>query len=104
MVRVVVQTGPILHDMAKEKSKPKRSRGQIETLPSGSLRVSLYAGTDPVTKDRMYLRETVPAGPNAEAEAGRILAGLSTRCTSAVILERMRRCDSSLSGTSPTPS
>jgi integrase len=44
-------------------------------LPSGSLRVSLYAGTDPVTKDRMYLRETVPAGANAEAEAKRILAG-----------------------------
>ncbi|WP_460660872.1 tyrosine-type recombinase/integrase [Kribbella swartbergensis] len=61
--------------MAKEKSKLKRSRGQIETLPSGSLRVSLYAGTDPVTKDRIYLRETVPAGPNAEAEAQRILAG-----------------------------
>jgi hypothetical protein len=37
--------------------------------------VSLCAGTDPVTKDRMYLRETVPAGPNAEAKAGRILAG-----------------------------
>ena len=61
--------------MAKEKSKQGRSRGRIETLPSGSLRVSVYAGTDPVTKDRMYLRETVPAGPNAEAEAKRILAG-----------------------------
>jgi integrase len=53
VVRLVVQAGSIIHDMAKEKSKPKRSRGQIETLPSGSLRVSLYAGTDPVTKDRM---------------------------------------------------
>jgi hypothetical protein len=73
-VRFVVQTGYIVHDMAKEKSKSKRSRGQIETLPFGSLRVSLYAGTDPVTKDRMYLREAVPAGPNAEAEGGRILA------------------------------
>jgi hypothetical protein len=61
--------------MAKEKTKPKRSRGQIETLPSGSLRVSLYAGTNPVTKDRMCLRETVPAGPTAKAEAARILAG-----------------------------
>jgi hypothetical protein len=63
-----VRTGLMIPRMAKEKSKPKRSRGQIETLPSGSLRVSLYAGTDPVTKDRIYLRETVPAGPNTEAE------------------------------------
>jgi hypothetical protein len=65
----------MIPSMAKEKARPKRSRGQIETLPSGPLRVSLYAGTDPVTEDRMYFRETVPAGPNAEAEAKRILAG-----------------------------
>jgi hypothetical protein len=75
VVRVVVRTSPMIPSMPKEKAKPQRSKGRIETLPSGSLRVSLYAGTDPVTKDRMYLRETVPAGPNAEAEAKRILAG-----------------------------
>jgi hypothetical protein len=74
-VRVVVRTGSMIPSMPKEKAKPQRSKGRIETLPSGSLRVTLYAGTDPITKNRMYLRETVPAGPNAEAEAKRILAG-----------------------------
>ncbi|MFC0533169.1 hypothetical protein [Phytohabitans kaempferiae] len=43
-----------------------RSRGMIEELPSGSLRVKVYAGTDPVTKRRHYLTETVPAGPQAQ--------------------------------------
>src|SRR5207244_8974365 len=44
---------------------------QIETLPSGSLRVRVYAGIDPVSKKRHYLVETVPAGPKAAAEARR---------------------------------
>lgn len=59
--------------MAKEKAKPKRAPGQIETLPSGSLRVKLYAGLDPISGDRVYLRETVPAGPDAEKEAEKVL-------------------------------
>jgi hypothetical protein len=75
VVRVVVRTGSMIPSMPKGRAKPQRSKGRIETLPSGSLRVTLYAGTDPITKNRMYQRETVPAGPNAEAEAKRILAG-----------------------------
>jgi hypothetical protein len=59
--------------VGKEKGKPKRQLGGIETLPSGSLRVSVYAGRDPITKDRVYLRETVPAGPNAEEQAETLL-------------------------------
>ncbi|WP_025616843.1 tyrosine-type recombinase/integrase [Salinispora cortesiana] len=47
----------------------KRSRGEIETLPSGSLRVRVYAGVDPVSKKRHYLVKTVPAGPKAAREA-----------------------------------
>lgn len=43
-----------------------RSRGSIETLPSGALRVRVYAGSDPVTGRRHYLTETVPAGPTAQ--------------------------------------
>jgi len=51
-------------------SKPqRRARGEIETLPSGSLRVRVYAGTDPVTKKRHYLVETIAAGPAATKEA-----------------------------------
>jgi hypothetical protein len=63
----------MIHRMAKEKAKPKRTPGEIEVLPSGSLRVKLYAGIDPISKDRVYLRETVPAGPDADKEAEKIL-------------------------------
>src|SRR5829696_8222672 len=48
-----------------------RSRGLIETLPSGSLRVKVYAGIDPVSKKRLYLDETIPAGPGAAKQAER---------------------------------
>jgi len=60
--------------MAKESPTAKRSRGEIETLPSGSLRVKVYAGIDPISKTRMYLRETILAGPTAEREAEKVLA------------------------------
>ncbi|MEU5262442.1 tyrosine-type recombinase/integrase [Amycolatopsis sp. NPDC021455] len=54
-------------------SKPKRrSRGMIETLPSGSLRVRIKAGIDPVTKKEHHLTEVVPAGPDAAAEAEKV--------------------------------
>jgi LacI family xylobiose transport system transcriptional regulator len=49
-----------------------RARGEIERLPSGSLRVRVYAGLDPVSKKRRYLVETVPAGPAAAEEAERV--------------------------------
>jgi integrase len=47
-------------------ARKERSRGSIETLPSGALRVKAYAGYDPVTKWRHYVSETIPAGPKAE--------------------------------------
>lgn len=47
----------------------KRQRGSIEVLPSGALRVSVYAGIDPVTGRRHYLREVVRPGPDAETRA-----------------------------------
>jgi len=47
----------------------KRARGGIHALPSGSLRVKVYAGVDPLTGKPYYLRETIPAGPDAEKEA-----------------------------------
>lgn len=47
----------------------RRARGEIERLPSGSLRVRVYAGIDPVTRKRRYLVETVAAGPDADEQA-----------------------------------
>ena len=38
-------------------------------LPSGSIRVKVYAGIDPVTKKRHYLDEVITAGPKAAKEA-----------------------------------
>jgi integrase len=43
-----------------------KQRGELETLPSGSIRVKVYAGRDPVTKRRLYLTETIPPGPKQE--------------------------------------
>ncbi|GAA3220300.1 hypothetical protein GCM10017691_04470 [Pseudonocardia petroleophila] len=50
----------------------KRQRGEIEKLPSGSLRVRVYAGLDALSGKRNYLVETVPAGPKAAAEAEKV--------------------------------
>jgi hypothetical protein len=46
---------------AKAPKRRQRARGYVEELPSGALRVVVYAGIDPVTKRRHYLRETIPA-------------------------------------------
>jgi len=58
-------------------ARAKRQRGEIETLPSGSLRVRVYAGIDPVTKKKHYLTETVQAGPTAPRATPRKLAPAS---------------------------
>ncbi len=46
-----------------------RQRGSIDELPSGALRVRVYAGVDPVTKRRHDLVEIIPPGPHAERRA-----------------------------------
>lgn len=78
--------------------RQKRQRGQIETLPSDALRVKVYAGVDPLNGRRHYLRETVPAGLNAEAEAEkvriRLVNGINERRnprTSATVNQLMDR-------------
>ena len=53
--------------------------GSIEELPSGGLRVSVYAGTDPLTGRRHYLRESIPAGPSAHAEAQKAIRRLANQ-------------------------
>jgi integrase len=47
----------------------RSARGSISRLPSGSLRVLLYAGIHPVTGRQRYLSHTVPDGPTALADA-----------------------------------
>ena len=50
-----------------------RPRGHIEELPSGALRVLVYAGTDPITGKRYNLSEVIPAGPDAPRRAEKVL-------------------------------
>ncbi|WP_236796307.1 tyrosine-type recombinase/integrase [Amycolatopsis sp. GM8] len=58
--------------MARLSKPQKRTRGEIESLPSGSLRVRVYAGIDPVSGKRNYLTEVIPAGPDAEKLAEKV--------------------------------
>lgn len=49
------------------------TKGHIERLPSGSLRVRVYAGKDPVTGKERYLRETCADETEAAAALARLL-------------------------------
>jgi len=52
----------------------KTSRGHIQRLPSGSFRVKVYAGIDPVTGKERLLRQTCPDEAAAVAALGRLLS------------------------------
>jgi integrase len=57
--------------MADSQKPRAKQRGSIKPLPSGSLRVRVYAGRDILTGEDHYLTEVVPAGPHAAAQAER---------------------------------
>lgn len=48
-------------------------------MPSGSLRVKVYAGVDPLSGKRHYLTETIPAGPTAADDAERARTRLQSQ-------------------------
>ena len=52
---------------------PRVAKGHIEQLPSGSFRVSVYAGTDPLTRRAIRLKSTVSTEQQAHVELGRLL-------------------------------
>ncbi|MCX6462866.1 MAG: hypothetical protein NTW05_04640, partial [Pseudonocardiales bacterium] len=60
--------------MPPKSTRRKRTRGAVDELPSGALRVRVYAGKDPVSGRRHDLVEIIPPGPNAgaQAEAARV--------------------------------
>lgn len=62
------------------------ARGHIEKLPSGSYRVHVYAGTDPVTGKPRRLKQTCPD----EASAAAALGSCLVRPTEAGSLTGMR--------------
>ena len=47
--------------------------GYIQQLPSGSFRVSVYAGTDPLTGRQIRLRKTCKTERAAQIELGKLL-------------------------------
>src|SRR6266542_1233588 len=55
--------------MAGRSQPRRRQRGSIRSLPSGSLQVRVFAGTDPVSKKDLYLTQVVPPGPRQAREA-----------------------------------
>jgi integrase len=55
--------------MAGRSQPRQRQRGSIRSLPSGSLQVRVFAGTDPVSKKDLYLTEVVRPGPRQAREA-----------------------------------
>jgi integrase len=57
----------------------RRARGSISRLPSGSLRVRVYVGIDPVSRRQRWLSETVRAGPTAAAQAEEVCRRLVER-------------------------
>src|ERR671912_219172 len=65
--------------MAGPVQRQVRSRGAIDELPSGALRVRVSAGVDPISKRRLYLTELVPAGPKARQEAERVRTRMLSR-------------------------
>jgi hypothetical protein len=71
------------------------AKGHIERLPGGSFRVSVYAGKDPITHRKKYLKETHPTEAAAVVARERMLAQVegdrvpdSARRTLSVLLDR----------------
>ena len=60
-------------DRAIVSSWPRPARGHIQQLPSGSFRVKVYAGTNPVTGKARLLRQTCPDEASAYAALSRML-------------------------------
>jgi integrase len=69
------------------------ARGSISRLPSGSLRVRVYAGTNPITGRQRTLTQIIPDGPTALEDAEAVCRRLVDR----VREQRQPRTDVTLS-------
>jgi hypothetical protein len=56
---------------------PRAAKGYIEQLPSGSFRVTVYVGTDPLTGRAIRLKATARTEQQARIELGRLLKDAS---------------------------
>ena len=74
--------------MGNPAASSRGPRGEIETLPSGSLRVRVYAGVDPVSGRRLHLTETIPAGPDGVSPFHRAIVELTQETTERLRIDR----------------
>lgn len=86
--------------MARSRPGRQRSRGTIDELPSGALRVRVYAGTDPVTGRRRDLVELIPPDP----KAGRLAEAARTRLLNQVDEQRQPRTNTTVASCSTSTS
>jgi integrase len=52
---------------------PRVAKGYIEQLPSGSSHISVYVGTDPLSRRQIRLKATAKTEQQARIELGRLL-------------------------------
>ena len=69
----------------------KATGGYIQQLPSGSFRVSVYAGTDPLTGRQIRLRKTCKTERAAQIELGKLLEQAAARSVLQVFRSRIWR-------------
>jgi integrase len=76
---------------ASVECKATSPSGHIEQLPSGSFRVIVYAGTDPLTARPLRHRETARTIPQAQIVLGRLLerVGAGRRPDSRVLVREL---------------
>ena len=80
-------------------SLAKTSKGHIQQLPSGSFRVKVYAGTNPVTGKARLLRQTCPDEAAAYAALSRMLGTAAAGSPTAKPLSATRSTSTSKSPT-----
>ena len=84
--------------MPRGQGRRQRSRGSIEQLPSGTFRVRVYAGVDPLTGRDHYLREIAATPREAEEVRTRLLNQVDERrqprskATVGMLLDRWSAC------------
>ena len=66
---LLTQAWSTMARVTRAKAGRRRTGGTVDVLPSGALRVRVYAGKDPVCGRRHDLVEIVPAGPKAAPQA-----------------------------------
>lgn len=62
--------GPTVRVRQKTRRPTGQARGHVETLPSGSARIKVYAGRDALTGLSLYLTESMPVGPVTAGHTG----------------------------------